>query len=733
MTKLEWALNHARNGWEVFPLVPNTKIPFEGSNGFKDATLDEQKIRESWAKEPNSNIGIRAGHKSNLAFLDVDNKKDRNGRKSLSTLKGIPLTLSVSTPNDGFHMYFLHDQTLESWKDKLPGLELLAKERYVVAPGSEIDGKKYEWIDPEAPIVNVPDSIKNLGLKKGNDKDYKDLRTHEKINDGDRNNTLKSLAGLTRSAGFKTPEINVVLQTINKDRFNPPLPEKTVREMAERYSSYPEKKRRSLQELINRENLSKPLHIAQDYVDGIFYFGVVIGKERILIGSDRVHRDWDQIKEDFLILDSNFSQSRFTSKGLSRFLEDKSVSPPLLFNEIEDYFRESAFYKFKEIPSFLALWVMGTYIYSVFEYFPYIWFNSPSKRSGKTLLLERIGSLAFNSSPITTNLSESWLFREPSANRTTLLLDELENLKDSDKEKWGNTMAVLNAGFKKGATVPRIEKIKNQFRTVNFHVYSPKCLAGINRLADTIQDRSLKIEMIRKKKSEKLKRFDRRIMEPKLSRIRDDLYLFGLNYAGTIFQNYQNPDQFPIPEQLDDRARDIVEPLYAISTLIDQKDEPKQNTATDKLRSFCLVQAGLRAESEMDEENIPQLITMLRELEFGKEGKTIITPDNLLEQFKDSGSFDWIDNKTKAGRMVRRLGFRSKTHRVGGEVKRGYLIEKPKIEDLAERYLSSDTPPPSPSIESVTSVTNQQLEEELIDNEEFFPNDPYENESVTED
>ena len=52
---IQAALTYAQNGWPVFPL--HNKIPFKNSQGYKDATTDEQQIQTWWTLHPTANIG----------------------------------------------------------------------------------------------------------------------------------------------------------------------------------------------------------------------------------------------------------------------------------------------------------------------------------------------------------------------------------------------------------------------------------------------------------------------------------------------------------------------------------------------------------------------------------------------------------------------------------------------------------------------------------------------------
>ena len=81
MDLLDWALEHARRGWPVFPLLPRAKQPFPAKSacthlphrhGFKDATLDADTIRAWWTDHPDANVGIVTGRASGLLVVDID-------------------------------------------------------------------------------------------------------------------------------------------------------------------------------------------------------------------------------------------------------------------------------------------------------------------------------------------------------------------------------------------------------------------------------------------------------------------------------------------------------------------------------------------------------------------------------------------------------------------------------------------------------------------------------------
>src|SRR5574344_642526 len=78
------ALDLAAAGWEVFPLVENTKRPLT-AHGVKDATTDADTIRAWWERNPEANLGLAPG--ADLLVLDVDTKHGIDGHDTLTGLE----------------------------------------------------------------------------------------------------------------------------------------------------------------------------------------------------------------------------------------------------------------------------------------------------------------------------------------------------------------------------------------------------------------------------------------------------------------------------------------------------------------------------------------------------------------------------------------------------------------------------------------------------------------------
>lgn len=153
----------------------------------------------------------------------------------------------------------------------------------------------------------------------------------------------------------------------------------------------------------------------------------------------------------------------------------------------------------------IALCAAATWLFELFDAFPYLRLSSPAPRCGKTRLLEILELLV--SRPWRgTAPTEAALFRYIEANTPTLLLDEVEGLaRRNASDRDSAVLAVLNAGYKRGQTVPRC--VGNSHRLQTFRVYCPKAFAAIGPLPGTLADRSIAIPMQRRAPGESVARF----------------------------------------------------------------------------------------------------------------------------------------------------------------------------------------------------------------------------------
>lgn len=139
------ALWYASTGLHVFPLQPGQKVPRRGSNGCKDATADEAKIRAWWKADPASNIGIATGH-----IVDVIDVDGPIGVVSWARMASLPPIVGrVSTPRPGGNHLYIQASGRGNRAGIAPGVDYRGLGGYVVAPPSvNADGTAYLWTMP---------------------------------------------------------------------------------------------------------------------------------------------------------------------------------------------------------------------------------------------------------------------------------------------------------------------------------------------------------------------------------------------------------------------------------------------------------------------------------------------------------------------------------------------------------------------------------------------------------
>ncbi|MEE8607483.1 MAG: bifunctional DNA primase/polymerase [Nitrospiraceae bacterium] len=237
------ALQMAQKGLPVFPLSPRNKRPVlrkpeGGKGGFHQATTDQNQLRQWWAQHPTAMVGLRTGRCS-FFVIDVDTAQGGLELEKLEEELGeLPNTLSIKTPR-GWHIYFKWDERLANASIDAgglgPGVDWRGEGGYVVAPGSMGATGSWEAINKVTPL-KLPDAwIKRiLAVRR---KSAVEARNFTKeildamegigqwpiLSEGQRNDTLCSVAGHLRNRNMGPEEILASLSTANQACCSPLL------------------------------------------------------------------------------------------------------------------------------------------------------------------------------------------------------------------------------------------------------------------------------------------------------------------------------------------------------------------------------------------------------------------------------------------------------------------------------------------------------------------------------
>ena len=324
----------------------------------------------------------------------------------------------------------------------------------------------------------------------------------------------------------------------------------------------------------------------------------------------------------------------------------------------------------------IALWTLLTYCSDAFRVLPILGLTSPVKRCGKTTLLEVLQGLV-NKGLTASNISPAAVFRTIDKYHPTLLIDEADTFLRDNEELRG----VLNSGHTRAtAFVIRVEGESHE--PVKFSTWGPKTISMIGTLPETLQDRSIVIELRRKMPGESAAKlnidFESECLDirRKCKRWADD----NLDLL-TILR----PE---MPKTNNDRMTDNWMPLFAIAEVA-RSDWPG------------LIKKSMLEMMGVEDDNIgSMLLEDIRDIL--SNGTKRIFSDELIESLKGKADRPWIDWSRGKGltqnglaRLLKPFSVKSKTMRIGEDRRKGY--EMSGFTDAFKRYV-----PVTPSFTSVT-------------------------------
>jgi len=144
-----------------------------------------------------------------------------------------------------------------------------------------------------------------------------------------------------------------------------------------------------------------------------------------------------------------------------------------------------------------VLWIVGTHVFNEFAIFPRLFITAPERGCGKTTLLDLAEMLVPR--PIKVeNITTAALFRTIEAARPSVLLDEADAFVRRNEELRG----VIDSGHKRNGSVIRLVEIDGKLEPRKFSTWAPMALAAIQDLPGTIEDRSIRVKMERRRADE---------------------------------------------------------------------------------------------------------------------------------------------------------------------------------------------------------------------------------------
>lgn len=248
---LDWYIT---NGFALYPVKPakgeQKAAPYiKGWNSGRAAT-DLESVRRFWSDFPDAQIGADA-ERSNIIVVDID---PRNGGddsfRTLANDVGIHLfdgAPTVNTPSRGRHLYYRATKPIRGRTSALgPGIDVIGRGNGIMLPPSfRADANAiYHWRLPNSGVPTLdtawpetfeppdfPDELVwRMGVGKAANHAKARLVERGKITQGRRNVEMFGYARAMRQRlGLREAGLLAVVDAINREACEPPLPEKEIR------------------------------------------------------------------------------------------------------------------------------------------------------------------------------------------------------------------------------------------------------------------------------------------------------------------------------------------------------------------------------------------------------------------------------------------------------------------------------------------------------------------------
>ena len=436
-------------------------------------------------------------------------------------------------------------------------------------------------------------------------------------------------------------------------------------------------------ELLQRADSVRLIHPAQDVVDGTLWYGVPADTALALVTSRREAYRADRLPEGLALRHTEIGASTVSRDAAIRWLtnlETGSVAAAL--ESLATLYARYVVLPDARSVHWLAAWTLGTWCYRAFRVFPYVSIRSAEKRCGKSRLLGLLARVSFNASPVTAHPTEAQLYRSAARTGGVQLYDEIETLR-GDKERFDTLVSVLNVGFERGGVVTRLERRGDRFVEQPYEVYAPRVLAGIAGLQETLEDRTLPLFMLRKRRAEPVARLGRTI-EAEAQAVRDACALAALERIAPILAAYDDAPALLEREGIDDRAVDLWSPLVAVASAADTED------GGNRTRGLLDVARDLSTVRDADDDSgrtvgLLDALTTIR----ATRGE-VLTPGELVEALRAQPGWGSVKTARRLAALLNPLGISRRQVWDGQRRRWSYALNTEQLGDLQSRYAGTE-------------------------------------------
>jgi hypothetical protein len=303
---------------------------------------------------------------------------------------------------------------------------------------------------------------------------------------------------------------------------------------------------------------------------------------------------------------------------------------------------------------------------------PRLAITSPEKGCGKTTLLDVLSHLVMRPLP-TANVTASAIFRIVEVQQPTLLIDEADSFLSGNDELRG----ILNSGHRRGGSV--IRTVGEDFEPRAFSTYAACAIALIGKLPATLTDRSVPINLRRRRPDETCEQFRFNRTGPL-----DQLARQAARWAADNTDRVRGADP-NMPCGMVNRLADNWRPLISIADMAGGEWPSRTRQAAQALAA---------AASDDDQSVRIALLTDIRRI-FAERGADRLPSAELVEALVAIEGRPWAEWKAAKAitanglaRLLAPFAIKPGTIRTGYGTPKGYQLVQ--FEDAFARYLPGD-------------------------------------------
>ncbi len=352
---------------------------------------------------------------------------------------------------------------------------------------------------------------------------------------------------------------------------------------------------------------------------------------------------------------------------------DEPVNGEILFAEIVALINRHVVLAHSQAVA-VAIWIIFSWGFDSMNICPKLLINSPSKRCGKSTLMELLLCLVRRALPA-SNITPAAIYRSIDKWQPTLLIDEADTFlnKPGNEEMTG----ILNSGHTCAlAFVVRIQETNGEFMPVRFSTFCPQVIAMIKNPADTLIDRSIVVTLVRKLVTQRV-----RALGINSSNQMKDTRRKILRWI-TDHKNDVSFDIEAIPQISNDRARQNWATMAAFSQVLGPQAHTMLLTAVAELSDTSDIEDNL----EID------LLTDIREILNTQKGdriqSTVLSKE--LGKMKERPWCEFNHGKglseNRLSRMLKPFKIEPNKFRDGAVTHRGYSVAA--LNAVFDRYLT---------------------------------------------